>query len=59
LTNPPVFPFAKGGIEEKGDFKASAKQDMLSTNTGAILFTKEVDVYLLFLEREDRREALD
>jgi hypothetical protein len=37
----------------KGDFKASGKQDMLSIYCGAIFFTIEVKVYLLFLEREN------
>jgi hypothetical protein len=42
-----------GGSPVEGDLKASGKQDMPSIHWGAILFTIEVKVYLLFVERED------
>jgi hypothetical protein len=38
--------------------KASGKLDMLSIYWGAILFTIEVEVYLVFVERENRRQVL-
>ena len=43
----------------KGDLKASRKQDVLSINTGAILFTIKVVANLLFAERENTGEALE
>ena len=52
-TNPPEFPFAKGGL------KAREKLDMPSIYCGTIFLTTEVMVYLLFVERGNSGEALE
>jgi hypothetical protein len=57
LTSRPGHP-SKGGIEE-GDFKTHRKQDVLPINTGAIFFTIEVEVYLCFVDRENRGRVLE
>ena len=39
--------------------RTGAKQDTLSTNPGAVLFTIKVEVYLLFVERENTGEEVE
>lgn len=45
-------PFAKGGLQEKGDLMASAKQEKPSIYWGAIILTIKVEVCFVFVVGE-------